>query len=65
MSTTPRVGSAIRGAPSEFGTVMSHTPDVIAKFGELYAEFWQQGLISQEIKEMTRIRNARITDCGY
>ena len=46
MSTTPRVGSAIPGAPSEFGTVMSHTPDVIAKFGELYAEFWQQGLIS-------------------
>jgi hypothetical protein len=44
---------------------MSHTPDVIMKFGELYAEFWQQGLISQEIKEMTRIRNARITDCGY
>ena len=65
MSTRPRVGSAIPGAPSEFGTVMRHTPDVIAKFGELYAEFWQQGLISQEIKEMTRIRNARITDCGY
>jgi len=65
MSTAPRIGSAIPGAPSEFGTVMCHTPDVIAKFGELYAEFWQQGLISQEIKEMTRIRNARITDCGY
>ena len=65
MSTTPRVGSAIPGARSKFGAVMSHTPDVIMKFGELYAEFWQQGLISQEIKEMTRIRNARITDCGY
>jgi len=65
MSTTPRIGSAIPGAPAEFGTVMSHTPDIIAKFGELYAEFWQQGLISQEVKEMTRIRNARITDCGY
>lgn len=65
MSTTPRIGSAIPGTPSEFGTVMIHTPDIIAKFGELYAEFWQQGLISQEVKEMTRIRNARITDCGY
>ena len=65
MSTIPRVCSAILGAPSEFGAVMSHTPDVIAKFGELYAEFWQQGLISQEVKEMTRIRNARITDCGF
>ncbi|MDC0069000.1 hypothetical protein OAL10_09450 [Gammaproteobacteria bacterium] len=65
MSTTPRIDSAIPGAPSEFGTVMSHAPDIIAKFGELYAEFWQQGLISQEVKEMTRIRNARITDCGF
>ena len=65
MSTKPRVGSAIEGAPPEFGTVMSHTPEIIMKFGELYAAFWQQGLISQEVKEMTRIRNARITDCGY
>lgn len=65
MSTTPRVGSAIPGAPAEFGTVMSHTPEIIGSFGALYAEFWQQGLISQEVKEMTRIRNARITDCGY
>ena len=32
---------------------------------DLYAEFWQRGILSQEIKEMTRIRNARITDCGY
>jgi len=65
MSTTPRIDSAVPGAPAEFVTVMSHTPDIIAKFGDLYAEFWQQGLISQEVKEMTRIRNARITDCGY
>ncbi len=65
MSTTPRVESAIPGQDANFGTVLSHTPEVMVKFGELYAEFWQQGLISQEIKEMTRIRNARITDCGY
>ena len=44
---------------------MSHTPGIIESFGILYADFWQRGLISQEIKEMTRIRNARITDCGF
>ena len=44
---------------------MMHAPEIIAKFGELYAEFWQRGIVSQEIKEMTRIRNARITDCGF
>ena len=65
MSTTPRVPSAIDGAPAEFGTVMMHTPEIITRFGELYATFWQQGIVAQEIKEMTRIRNARITDCGY
>ena len=37
MSTTPRIDSAVPGAPAEFVTVMSHTPDIIAKFGDLYA----------------------------
>jgi len=65
MSTTPRIESAIPNAPPNFGTVMNHRPDLLTLFGDLYAEFWQQGLISQEVKEITRIRNARITDCGY
>lgn len=65
MSTKPRVESAIPGEETNFGTVMVNTPDIITKFSELYAEFWQRGIIGQEIKEMTRIRNARITDCGY
>ena len=29
-------------------------------FFELYAEFWQRGVVPAEIKEMTRLRNARI-----
>lgn len=65
MSTKPRVDAAIAGAPPEFGSVMMHSPDVLGRFGDLYATFWQQGIVSQEIKEMTRIRNARITDCGF
>lgn len=65
MSMTPRIPSAIPGQPADFGSVMSHTPEIIGSFFDLYATFWQQGLIAQEVKEMTRIRNARITDCGY
>ena len=65
MSTKPRVNAALAGAPAEFGTVMMHSPEILGRFGELYAAFWQQGIVSQEIKEMTRIRNARITDCGF
>jgi len=65
MSTRPRIGSAVPGEETNLATVMLNTPEILAAFGDLYAEFWQRGIISQEIKEMTRIRNARITDCGY
>ncbi len=65
MSTQPRVPSAIAGQPANFGTVMSHVPDVIGSFFALYATFWQDGVVPAELKEMTRVRNARVTDCGY
>ena len=65
MSTTPRVDSAIEGQAPALGNVLMNAPEIFAAFGEVYAEFWRRGIISQEIKEMTRIRNARITDCGY
>jgi hypothetical protein len=65
MSTTPRVSSAIPGQPAEFGSVLAHQPEMASRFAELYGRFWQQGVVSQRIKEITRIRNARITDCGF
>jgi hypothetical protein len=65
MSTTPRLDSAIPEQPPHLNTVLAHAPEVMARFGALYATFWQQGLIGSVLKEMTRIRNARITDCGY
>ncbi|NKB98526.1 MAG: hypothetical protein GKR90_08550 [Pseudomonadales bacterium] len=65
MSTQPRIDSAIPGEVANFGTVTAHSPEVIARFFDLYAEFWQDGEVSAELKELTRIRNARVTDCGY
>ncbi len=65
MSTTPRIQSAIAGQPAEFATVMGHIPDTTGRFFDLYAEFWQRGIVDPDLKEMTRLRNARITDCGY
>ena len=65
MSTTPRIDSALPGQPAHFGSVMSHVPDTIGRFFELYSEFWQNGIVPPELKEMTRLRNARVTDCGY
>ena len=60
MSTTPRVSSALPGEPAHFGSVLAHQPALAASFGALYARFWQQGQVSQRIKEIPRIRNARL-----
>ena len=65
MSTRPRMPSAIPGQPPGFGSVMAHVPKLAGLFFDLYGEFWRNGVADPAIKEMTRIRNARITDCGY
>jgi hypothetical protein len=38
---------------------------MMARFWALYGEFWQRGTVEQRVKEITRLRNARITDCGF
>ena len=65
MSTSPRFPSADGTAEPNFGTVMAHVPETTGRFFELYSTFWQGGSVGAEVKEMTRLRNARITDCGY
>ena len=65
VSTRPRMPSAVPGQPPDFGSVMAHVPKIAGLFFELYGEFWRNGVADPAIKEMTRIRNARITDCGY
>ena len=64
MSTCAGIPSAVPGQPPEFGTVMAHMPKIAGLFFELYGEFWREGAADPAIKDMTRIRNARITDCG-
>ena len=65
MSNRPRIASVVRGQPAHLGTMLGHAPDVLATFGDLYAEYWQRGVVGADLKEMTRLRNARITDCGF
>ncbi len=65
MSTNPRLPSAVPDETPSLPTVLAHAPAVMESFSRLYAYFWQQGTVPATIKEMTRIRNARITDCGY
>ncbi len=65
MSTVPRLPSAIAGKPANMGTLLAHQPELAAGFRDLYAQFWSHGSVDHPTKETVRIRNARVTDCGY
>ena len=64
MSTKPRIAS-LDGAPANFANVTAHAAPIMQRFFSLYATLWQQGALGDELRELARIRNARITDCGY
>lgn len=65
MTTTPRLPSAVADRPAAFATILAHQPDLARGFAETYAQFWSHGLLDHPTKEAVRVRNARITDCGY
>ena len=44
---------------------MAQSPLLLQRFGELYATFWGQGVVDHRTKEVARMRNARVTDCGF
>lgn len=41
-----------------------HDAELNARFDRFYAALWQHGDVDQATKEVGRLRNARITDCG-
>lgn len=45
--------------------MFEHVPEAGQAFGELYGTFWRNGRLDQRLKEVVRLRNARLTDCGY
>jgi len=65
MATTPRMPLVDQTARSAFGAIRGHDGDLSQRFSEMYACFWHQGELDLTTKETVRIRNARITDCGY
>ena len=40
-------------------------PDLAVDFSDLYGTMWSHGIVDHSTKEVARLRNARITDCGY
>ncbi len=65
MATVPRVPSAVPGQPPTFRTVFAHQPALFRAFADLYGTLWSHGQLDHGTKEVARLRNARITDCGY
>jgi hypothetical protein len=65
MSTTPRLKPPAGTAVPDFGSYLGYISESTAAFFDLYAEFWQRGVLPPDLKEVTRLRNARVTDCGY
>ena len=65
MSTTPRASSAIPGEPAHLGSVLAHHPALAQSFSELYGRFWDSDVLAARLKEVARMRNARVTECGF
>lgn len=64
MSTTPVLPSALAGKSPNARTVMAHHPALRERFDKMYATLWSRGVVGEDVKELVRLRNARITDCG-
>ena len=45
--------------------LLAHAPGVLAAFMDLYGRLWRDGVLPQSTKEVARLRNARLTGCGY
>ena len=41
-----------------------HDRELNDRFNQFYAELWQRGVVDEATKEVGRLRNAQITDCG-
>lgn len=51
--------------PALAGSVLGEQPETLVAFLRLYGTLWSHGTVPQPLKEVARLRNARITDCGY
>ena len=47
-----------------YARFMAHNPDVFQKFNDFYG-FLLGGKVESEIKELARLRLARLNDCEY
>jgi len=58
MSTTPRITTG------KSGSALALVPSMNDAFWRLYGEYWSRGVLDERTKEVARIRNARMVNCG-
>lgn len=54
-----------RGKDAISSSVLAHQPELLDAFQRLYGTLWSHGALDQPTKEVARLRNARVTGCGY
>jgi AhpD family alkylhydroperoxidase len=47
------------------GSALAHQPEALDAFTRLYAVLWSHGVLDHPTKELARLRNARVTGCGF
>lgn len=67
MAGRPRIEPppAMPGSDALAQSPLAHQPELLRAFLRLYGTLWSHGIVDHPTKEIARIRNARITDCGY
>lgn len=63
MARLPRPDAA-GGAGERYG-LLAHAPEIVHAFATLYGRLWRDGIVDEPTKEVMRLRNARLTGCGY
>jgi len=55
----------VRIAPPDGGmSLFDYDPQLFAAFNVLYGTLWTDGAVDQATKEVGRLRNANLVDCG-
>jgi AhpD family alkylhydroperoxidase len=47
------------------GDVLAEQPEAMNAFWRLYGLLWSHGTVDHTVKEVARLRNARVTGCAY
>ncbi|HSG79932.1 MAG TPA: hypothetical protein VLD62_10160 [Acidimicrobiia bacterium] len=61
MSSVPRVPVG----EDRLRVMFEHNRELGRRFATLYGVYWREGSLEQGLKELIRMRNARMTDCGW